>query len=163
MEKNNGVPAGNGWNRSKNNAQFGVDYYNRTGTAKSNMFDNKPDETQYFYTDNDAGGVQLSGDHAYTVTFPKGELPPVKGFWSLTLYNSKHLFSPNELNRYSLGTKNKDLKFNNDGSLTLYVSKDRPAADKNQQLASGAGWDILALYSRILGRETDSGWNPAAA
>lgn len=103
--KNNGVPAGNGWNRSKNNAQFGVDYYNRTGTAKSNMFDNKPDETQYFYTDNDAGGVQLSGDHAYTVTFPKGELPPVKGFWSLTLYNSKHLFSPNELNRYSLGTR----------------------------------------------------------
>ena len=48
--KNNGVPAGNGWNRSKHNAEFGVDYYNRTGTAKSNMFDNKPNETQYFYT-----------------------------------------------------------------------------------------------------------------
>lgn len=103
--KNNGVPAGNGWNRSKNNAQFGVDYYNRTGTSKSNMFDNKPDETQYFYTDNAANGSQLSGDHDYTVTFPQGGLPPVKGFWSLTLYNSKHLFSPNELNRYSLGTK----------------------------------------------------------
>ena len=42
------APAGNGWNRSKNNAEFGVDYYNCTGTSKSNMFDNKPDETQYF-------------------------------------------------------------------------------------------------------------------
>ena len=41
----NGRPAGNGWNRSTNNARFGYDYYNRTGTAKSNMFDNKPTET----------------------------------------------------------------------------------------------------------------------
>jgi hypothetical protein len=53
--KRNGRPAGNGWNRSTNNARFGTDYYNRTGTAKSNMFDNKPNETQYVYTDNDSG------------------------------------------------------------------------------------------------------------
>ena len=33
--KNNGVPAGNGWNRSTNNAQWGIDYYNRTGTSKT--------------------------------------------------------------------------------------------------------------------------------
>lgn len=46
--KHNGSPAGNGWNRSVNNAQTGYDYFNRTGTAKSNMFDNKPNETQYF-------------------------------------------------------------------------------------------------------------------
>jgi hypothetical protein len=31
--KRNGRPAGNGWNRSTNNARFGYDYYNRTGTA----------------------------------------------------------------------------------------------------------------------------------
>ena len=29
--------AGNGWNRSTNNARFGTDYFNRTGMAKSNM------------------------------------------------------------------------------------------------------------------------------
>ena len=54
--KYNGRPAGNGWNRSTNNAQWGIDYYNRTGTAKSNMFDNRPTETQYFYTDFDGAG-----------------------------------------------------------------------------------------------------------
>jgi hypothetical protein len=43
--KRNGRPAGNGWNRSVNNAQAGFDYFNRTGAAKSNMFDNKPNET----------------------------------------------------------------------------------------------------------------------
>ncbi|EPO4110709.1 DUF1254 domain-containing protein [Enterobacter cloacae] len=160
--KHNGVPAGNGWNRSKNNAEFGVDYYNRTGTSKSNMFDNKPNETQYFYTDNDAAGAQLSGAHNYNVTFPKGQLPPVKGFWSLTLYNSKHLFSPNELNRYSLGTKNKNLKFNDDGSLTLYVSKTRPSEDKlNNWLPAPDG--TFSLYIRAYWGEQailDGTWQP---
>lgn len=160
--QNNGVPAGNGWNRSKNNAQFGVDYYNRTGTAKSNMFDNKPDETQYFYTDHDGGGVQLDGKHDYTVTFPKGQVPPVKGFWSLTLYNSKHLFSPNELNRYSLGTKNKDLKLNSDGSLTIHVSRKAPAKDQlNNWLPAPEG--TFSLYIRAYWGEQailDGSWVP---
>jgi hypothetical protein len=101
--KHNGRPAGNGWNRSTNNAQWGVDYFNRTGTARSNMFDNKPNETQYFYTDLDSTNQPLDGKSIYSVTFPKGQTPPVNGFWSLTLYNEHHLFHPNDLKRYSLG------------------------------------------------------------
>ena len=52
-----------------------------------------------------------------TSRFAKGQEPPVNGFWSLTLYNDKHLFHPNDRKRYSLGTKNKNLKRNADGSL----------------------------------------------
>jgi hypothetical protein len=115
--KHNGRPAGNGWNRSTNNAKFGTDYFNRTGTAKSNMFDNKPTETQYFYTDDDSAGVSLDGKNNYEITFPPGQEPPVNGFWSMTLYNAEHFFHPNDLKRYSLGTKNKNLKRNADGSL----------------------------------------------
>jgi len=37
------------------------------------------------------------------------KLPPVQGFWSLTLYNEHHFFHPNELDRYSFGTKIKNL------------------------------------------------------
>jgi hypothetical protein len=128
--KFNGRPAGNGWNRSTNNAQWGVDYYNRTGTARSNMFDNKPNETQYFYTDFDSTGRPLDAKSTYSVTFPKDQTPPVNGFWSLTLYNDKHLFHANDLKRYSLGTKNKRLKFNDDGSLTLYAGAKSPGKDK---------------------------------
>ena len=80
----NGRPAGNGWNRSTNNAQFGHDYCNRTGTAKSNMFDNKPTETQYFYTDNDSAGTPLDGNRNYRIAFEPGQEPPVSGFWSQT-------------------------------------------------------------------------------
>ena len=32
----------------------------------------------------------------YSITFPEGQEPPVNGFWSLTLYNDKHLFHPND-------------------------------------------------------------------
>ncbi|TWX96934.1 DUF1214 domain-containing protein, partial [Klebsiella pneumoniae] len=128
--KHNGVPAGNNWNRSVNNAQTGLDYFNRTGTAKSNMFDNRPTATQYFYTDFDSTGAVLDGGKQYEVTFAAGQLPPVKGFWSLTLYNKHHLFSANDLNRYSVGTKNKDLVRGSDGSLTIYVGPTSPGKEK---------------------------------
>jgi hypothetical protein len=55
------------------------------------------------------------------VTFAPGQVPPVNGFWSMTLYNEDHFFHPNTQKRYSLGTKNKNLQKGSDGSLTLYV------------------------------------------
>ena len=94
------------------------------------MYDNAPQETRYIYTDFDSTAQRLDGAHAYTVTFPKGQTPPVDGFWSLTLYNKAHLFSPNPLNRFSLGTKSKSMKLGDDGSLTLYVQSGSPGADK---------------------------------
>jgi hypothetical protein len=128
--RNNGAPLGNGWNSPVNNARWGTDYLNRASTAKSNMYENTPDETKYIFTDSDTAGEQLHGQNNYTITFPKGQLPPVKGFWSLTLYNEHHFFHPNALNRYSLGAKNKDLKPNADGSVTLYAGAKSPGKDK---------------------------------
>lgn len=160
--KHNGKTAGNGWNRSVNNAEAGFDWFNRTGTAKSNMFDNKPNETQYFYTDLDSTGGQLEGAKTYEITFAKGEEPPVNGFWSLTLYNEKHLFHPNDLKRYSLGTKNKTLKRNADGSLTLYASAKSPGRDRESNwLPAPDG--TFSLYIRAYwGKEAilDGSWKP---
>lgn len=160
----NGVPAGNNWNRSVNNAQYGFDYFNRTATAKSNMFENRPNETQYFYTDTDATGAPLTGDRSYAVSFAPGQEPPVKGFWSLTLYNDQHFFNPNPLRRYSLGTKNKTLKRNPDGSLTLYAGAKSPGPDKETNwLPAPSG--PFSLYIRAYWGEqpiTDGSWKPPA-
>jgi hypothetical protein len=160
--RNIGRPAGNGWNSPVNNAQWGTDYLNRTATAKSNMYDNRPEETKYIYRDDDSQGQQLDGSNLYTITFAKGQLPPVKGFWSLTLYNDEHLFSPNPLNRYSLGTKNKNLKYNADGSLTLYAGATSPGADKeNNWLPAPQG--TFSLYIRCYWAEQavlDGTWMP---
>jgi len=160
--KHNGIPAGNGWNRSANNAEWGFDYLMRTSTARSNMFDNRPTETQYFYTDNDSQGAQLEGQNHYAVTFPEGQLPPVNGFWSMTIYNKYHIFELNDLNRYSLGTKNKNLKFNPDGSLTLYAGTESPGEDKESNWVP-APKGTFSLYIRAYwGKEAilDGSWKP---
>lgn len=160
--RNNGRPAGNGWNSPVNNAEWGTDYLNRTGTAKSNMYDNRPEETKYIYTDDDNQGHQLNGQNGYTVTFAKGEVPPVNGFWSLTLYDAEHFFHPNPLNRYSLGTKNKDLKYNADGSLTLYAGSKSPGKDKESNwLPAPDG--AFSLYIRAYWADKpilDGQWKP---
>jgi hypothetical protein len=126
----NGVPAGNGWTTLKNGAEWGTDYDTRTAVAFSNIYVNVPPEAVYFYNDNDSSGAQMNGHNLYAMTFAKGQLPPVKGFWSLTLYNDRHLFNPNPLLRYSLGTKNRTLQYNPDGSLTLYAGATSPGKDK---------------------------------
>lgn len=158
----NGAPDENGWNRSIHNSEWGVDYYNRAATARSNMFENRPPETQYFYTDHDSDGRELRGDSTYQIVFPAGQLPPVDGFWSLTLYNEHHFFFPNDLNRFSLGTKNKTLTYGSDGSLTLYAGATSPGAGRD------ANWlpapdGAFSLYLRAYGGRDavrDGTWKP---
>ena len=125
--RNIGIPLAHHWTTQKNGAAFGTDYLSRTSMGKANIFVNTPTETTYFYQDLDADGQRLNGAESYTVTFEQDSLPPVRGFWSLTLYNKHHFFHPNQLNRYSLGTKNKHLSTGSDGSLTLHVSSQPPA------------------------------------
>jgi hypothetical protein len=159
-----GLPLPDNWTTQINGARFGTDYYTRTAVAKSNIFVNLQNETKYFYQDLDAGGERLSGTKKYTVTFPKGQLPPVKGFWSLTLYNEHHFFAPNDLKRYSLGTKNKGLKANDDGSLTLYVQADPPEEGKRSNWLPAPRGDF-SLYIRCYWPEatiTEGKWTPPA-
>ncbi|WP_426270109.1 DUF1254 domain-containing protein [Dyella kyungheensis] len=162
--RNNGRPIGNGWTSPSNGARWGVDYLSRTATAKSNMYDNAPQETRYIYTDFDAKGTRLSGagGNAYTITFPKGQTPPVSGFWSLTMYNKHHFFEPNALSRFSVGTKNKNLKTNADGSLTIYVQHESPGKDRESNWLPAPS-DAFSLYIRAYWPEApiiDGTWAP---
>lgn len=144
---NNGQPVGSGWTSPPNNARWGADYLSRAATARSNMFDNAPNETKYIYTDFDKDGKRLTGAHRYSVTFAPGQTPPVNGFWSLTVYNKEHLFEPNKLNRFSLGTKSKSMKTSSDGSLTLYFQDKSPGADKETNWVP-TPTDEFSLYIR---------------
>lgn len=158
----NGRPAGNGWYSPINNAQWGTDFLNRTATARSNIFENRPEETKYIFTDNDSHGKQLNGRHSYTITFAHGQVPPVKGFWSLNLYNAQHFFHLNPWERYSLGTKTKNLKFNPDGSLTLYAGAQSPGKDKESNWLP-APHGPFSLYIRAYWADKailDGTWTP---
>jgi hypothetical protein len=122
----NGRAIGNGWTSPVNAAQWGTDYLNRTAISKSSMYQNTAAETQYLFRELDSEAKPLDGNNQYALTFAKGQLPPVEGFWSLTVYNEEKFFFPNPLNRFSLGTKNRTLKYAADGSLTLYLGAQSP-------------------------------------
>lgn len=78
------------------------------------------------------------------------------------MYDKYHLFEANDLNRYSLGTKNKGLKFNSDESLTIYVGTKSPGKEKQ------ANWlpapkETFSLYIRAYWGEKailDGAWIP---
>ncbi|MGB6798906.1 MAG: DUF1214 domain-containing protein, partial [Xanthobacteraceae bacterium] len=157
--RNFGVQLSHHWSTVRNGAAYGTDYFMRTAIAKSNILVNTAQETTYFYQDLDADGARLNSVNRYIVTFPKGQTPPVDGFWSLTLYNKNHFFEPNPIKRYSLGTKYKSLKLGADGSLTIYVQADSPGQRHSVQLATGTqGWRLFAVCPRLLAEDCNNGW-----
>jgi hypothetical protein len=46
------------------------------------------------------------------------------------MHDPEHFFAPNALKRYALGTKNKSLKYNDDGGLTNYLGNKSSGKDK---------------------------------
>ena len=163
--RNWGLQLPHNWSSQSNGAAFGADYFTRTAVAKSNIFVNKANETKYFYQDLDDAGQRLNGTNRYTVTFPKDQTPPVRGFWSLTLYNEYHFFVSNDIRRYSVGTKSKSLRYNADGSLTIYVQADPPPEEqRGNWLPAPKGADF-SLYMRAYWPKvgiSDGSWTPPA-
>ncbi|RAI69477.1 hypothetical protein DOZ80_15155 [Pseudomonas fluorescens] len=163
--RNFGLQLPDHWSTVSNGAAFGTDYFSRTAVARSNIFVNRQKETKYFYQDLDENGLRLNGRYDYSVTFAKRNLPPVRGFWSLTLYNEHHFFAPNDLKRYSIGTKNKSLQTNPDGSLTLYVQSESPGKDKESNWLPSPRDAGFSLYIRAYWPESDAldgQWTPPA-
>ena len=163
--RNYGQQLPHNWSTISNEAAFGTDYFTRTAVAKSNILVNSPNETKYFYQDLDADGGRLNSANRYTVTFAKDATPPVRGFWSLSIYNEHHFFIANPINRFSVGTKNKDLKLAADGSLTIYVQADEPTDPVQRANWLPAPKGEFSLYVRAYWPKpaiTDGSWTPPA-
>ena len=127
-------------------------YLMRAVAAQLGLYGNSAQEATYPAYLMEAPGVPYDASkYNYTLTFKKGELPPVKAFWSFSIYDGKtQLFIHNELNRYVL-TSNMldDFVYNDDGSLTFYIQKDAPkAALKPNWLPAPDGpfYCIMRLY-----------------
>ncbi|NKK67175.1 DUF1254 domain-containing protein [Rhizobium leguminosarum bv. viciae] len=126
----------NGWNVGSffgDEAFYNGDWVMRAGAAKGGLLGNDAVEAMYPYTRTDATGEPLDGSkHKYTITFAPGQLPPVNAFWSVTMYDGKSQFLvKNPINRYLINSPMlSGMKKDEDGSLTLYIQKDSPGADK---------------------------------
>src|SRR5262249_40859672 len=93
----------NGWRVTNVGGRYGTDYLLRGAWAADGWPSQLPKVSVYPTTYLDGDGKQLEGGNKYTITFKKGEMPPVnpEGFWSMTLYiiDKGLWFYPNKINR----------------------------------------------------------------
>lgn len=107
-------------------------FLTRAAAAYFGLYGNDLEEAFYPDTTLDENGNALDGSkHNYTLHFSKDRLPPVKAFWSLSMYKlPEQLFTENSINRYVISSATEGLKYNTDGSLDIYIQKDKPSAEK---------------------------------
>ncbi len=134
-----------------NRKVLGTDYVNRALGVYVGIFGNTTDQSVYLTEVGDVNGEPTNGSkHDYTVTFKAGELPPVKYFWSYTMYKlPQRWLVDNLINRYSIGSSTEGLKKNADGSLTIYMSKNSPGKDKESNWLPAPDapfWVVLRTY-----------------
>ena len=115
------------------------------------IFGNVPQVSVYLSMPTDANHALLDGSkNAYTLHFAKDQMPPVKFFWSITMYSlpDRYLVE-NPIKRYSIGSSTLGLKQDDDGSLTIYVSMKSPGKDKESNWLpspNGPFWTVLRCY-----------------
>jgi hypothetical protein len=119
----------NGWQFLTIAGKYDKNYLVRAFVALVGLGANLSADAIYPRTTMDNQGKPLSGDHAYVIHLDKDSMPPVTGFWSLTMYNTKDFFVDNPLNRYNLSS-HANLKTNADGSIDLYIQHKNPGKDK---------------------------------
>jgi hypothetical protein len=135
----------NGWMFTTKTGVYGTDYLMQALITAIGLGANRPQDAIYPTSQKDAEDHANDGANKYVMHFPRGQLPPVHGFWSVTMYDDKYFFVSNPLNRYSISPR-QNLKTNPDGSTDLYIQKDSPGADKESNwLPAPAGRFILML------------------
>lgn len=125
------------------------DYLSRMSSAVLGIYGNSKDEANYPIYFVDAEGKPLdAAANRYTVTFAPGQLPPVRAFWSLTMYElPASLLTANAINRYLINsTMEKDLVRGEDGSVTLYIQHASPGKEREANwLPAPAGPFFMVL------------------
>jgi hypothetical protein len=137
-----------GWEIVTSNiGNYGTDYLTRACVELIGLGANLAADAIYpvVYTDTD--GQPFTGANSYVWHLDKDELPPVRAFWSLTLYDAEGFQVANELDRFAIGDRN-DLRFNDDGSLDIYIQHRPPATGTSNWLpAPEGGFNLCArLY-----------------
>lgn len=111
--------------------EWGERWLDRAAVAEYAIYANRPDSSLYPEAHTDMLGFPLNGAYKYTLRFAEGQFPPVTNFWSITLYRGDTLtLVENSIDRYSIGDRTPGLVYGPDGSLTIYIQKERPEGDK---------------------------------
>lgn len=146
-----GTQSENKWNVDFVGGDYGSDYLARAEGAVQGLFVHSPEEAVYFHTYSDVNNDPLlGGDSKYRLHFEKGQLPTSfeGGFWSITLYGDDYQLVDNPIDRYAIRKSTKGLKYNEDGSLTLYLQSSPPEGRESNWLPTPAK-GIFRLNMRV--------------
>ena len=135
--KYRGTPYATRWN-NLHPGTYNFDYFDRAAGALEGLFVHDREEAVYFSTYESADGKFLDGGKKYRMHFDKDELPPTmdNGFWSLTMYGLNFQLVKNDIDRFSIGDRTPGLKFNEDGSLDVYIQNTPPEGRESNWLPS---------------------------
>jgi hypothetical protein len=121
----------NGWFFTTKTGIYGTNYKMRALVTAIGLGANRPQDAVYPTSEGPGIVEKYDGAKTYVMHFNKGEMPPVDGFWSLTMYDANYFFVPNPINRYTVSQRNK-FQVNKDGSVDLYVQNKSPGKAKEQ-------------------------------
>ncbi len=164
--KKAGVPV-NGWMFTTKTGIYGTEYLNRALITAIGLGANRPQDAVYPTGEKDASGNDFdAASKKYVIHFDKGQMPPVDGFWSITMYDEHYFFVPNPLNRYNVSQRNKFIS-NADGSVDLYIQADSPGKDKEANWLPAPKAKFIPMLRLYWPKETppsiiDGTWKPPA-
>ena len=121
------------------------------------MYGNTLEEAFYPECSLDVDGEVLdTSKHNYVLHFEADQLPPVKAFWSLSMYKlPEQLFIENPIKRYVISSASKGLKYADNGSLTVYLQHESPGADKESNWLPAPD-SSFSLQARLYWPEPDA-------
>jgi DNA sulfur modification protein DndE len=154
----------NGWQIPQSPmGAYGTDYEQRAAIALFALGANLREDAVYPTAYFDQEGKQLTGKQRYVLHFDKEQLPAVKAFWSLTMYDKDSFLATNPINRYGLGDRD-PLKFNADGSLDLYLQNQSPGPEKEANWLPTPADDFNVTLRLYWPKQTvlDGVWAPPA-
>jgi hypothetical protein len=141
----------------------GNDYLLRASAVHAGIGAHASEDAVDFTTTRDSAGSPLRSSKPYTLTFRDGQLPPVRAFWSLTLYDDRQKLAPNAISRFALGS-NDDLLLSPDGSLTLYIQRESPGDERERNWLPAPDSGDFSLSLRLYWPRravVDRAWSPA--
>jgi hypothetical protein len=111
----------------------------------------------------DSDGHPLSGANDYVLHFEPNQLPPVRGFWSLTAYSKDGVIVDEKRVRLSLTDRDR-LRKNRDGSIDVFVSAEKPSRShvSNWLPAPNGEFQLTMRLYAPKPNATDGSWSPPA-
>lgn len=157
----------NGWMFSTKTGIYGTDYIQRALITAIGLGANRPQDAVYPTGLKDADDKELdAAAHNYVVHFNKGQMPPAKAFWSITMYDASYFFVPNKLNRYTVSSRSK-FATNADGSVDIYLQAESPGKAKEANWLPAPKAKFIPMMRMYWPSETppsiiDGSWKPPA-